>query len=390
MTEGHDPIDADIRFTTVDDGIDKIALVIDGSEVSWALFSKFNLGFGASTIPMVGIGGVETGEAYRNKGYSRRVMQATVRHIEQSDVPLLTLFGIPNFYHRFEFLPLGPDYMLNIRETATLPALGPQFTVRVAQDSDLPAVQEIWRCESRGLSGHVIRDDRQRSWQSLRESIATKRDDCRVVIDARGTVQGYAWLVSHHWYMEGFREEGRNNLDIGEAGARTPAAADAVLAMLPAWRDDLGKNDIILAIPHRHNSVGRAAQLRDVNVKIQYSVNESYMGRTTGSDDLIRALLPEFVNRWRSCGSSWQGTIDFAVGEERTRLALGTSVSVGTLSGTADCSVTMTPGEFARLVFCAFSPEDLLVRCGADDRTVTVASSLFPQQATCIYPADRF
>jgi predicted N-acetyltransferase YhbS len=339
---------------------------------------------------MVGIGGVETGETHRYKGYSRRVMQATVRFVERSDAPLLTLFVIPNFYHRFGFLPLGPDSMLKIRDTATLPALDSRFTVRVAQESDLPAVQEIWRHESRGLAGHVIRSERQDSWQRLQESIATNRDDCRVVTDTSGTVEGYAWLVSHHWYMEGFREDDRNNLDIGEAGAKNPAAADAVLAMLPAWRDDSGKNDIILAIPSRHNSVGRAAQLRDVNAETWFNFNESYMGRSTGSDDLIRALLPEFVDRWRSCGSSWQGTIDFAVGEERTRLALGTSVSMEIPSGPADCSVTMTSGEFARLVFCTFSPEDLLVRCGADDQTVTVASSLFPQQATYIYPADRF
>lgn len=390
MTEGHDPIDPDIRITTDGDGVDKIALLIDGTDVSWALVSWFNLGFGASTIRMGGIGGVETQEAHRNRGYSRRVMQATGRFVERSAAPLLTLFGIPGFYHRFGFLPLGPDYFLSVRNANMLPSLPGGMTARAAQESDLPSLEEIWRFESRGLTGHVIRGEQQDSWVRLRESIAAHRDDCRVVIDTSGSVQGYAWLVSHHWYMEGFREDGRNNLDIGEAGARNPAAADAVLAMLPAWRDDLGKNDIVLAIPSRHNSVGRAAQLRDVDVKIQYSVNESYMGRTTGSNDLIRALLPEFVNRWRSSGSTWQGTLDFAVGEERTRIALDTSVLMGTPTGTADCTVTMTPGEFARLVLCAYSPEDLLLRCGADERAVSVASSLFPQQATYIYPADRF
>jgi hypothetical protein len=279
---------------------------------------------------------------------------------------------------------------MKFRQAETLPAFDPAFSVRTAHEADLPAIQEIWRIESRGLNGHVIRHDRQDSWKRLRESITTGRNDCRVVTDGSGTVQGYAWLVSHHWAMEGFREDGRNNLDVGEAGATSWQAADAVLAMLRVWRDEAGKNDILLAIPPRHNSIGRAAQLRDVDAEHRFHFNEDYMGRSTGSGDLFQALLPELNARWQAAGSCWQGSIDFLIGEERTRLAFGEGVSIEESSGTADSCLTMTPGEIARLVFCSYAPDDLLLRSGADEHTVDVVSKLFPQQATYIYPGDRF
>jgi hypothetical protein len=303
---------------------------------------------------------------------------------------LLTLFGIPDYYHRFGFLPLGPDYNMTFRSTNTLPQPDPAFTVRAAAESDIPALQHIWQIESRGLTGHVIRHDQQDSWIRLRESITTGRNDCRVVVDASGNVQGYAWLVSHHWAMEGFREDGRNNLDVGEAGATSWQAADAVLAMLPHWRDENGKNEILLAIPSRHNSVGRAAQLCDVNAESRFHFNEDYMGRSTGSDDLLRALLPELNTRWQSANAEWQGSIDFLIGEERTRLVFGNDITIGDATGTSDGAVTMTPGELARLVFSAYAPHDLLLRGGADQQTADIVGTLFPQQATYIYPADRF
>ena len=386
----NDPIDAAIRIITGDDEIAKVAMYVDDVEVSWALVKWFDLRFGASVIRVGGIGGVETAAAFRNRGYARRLLDATVRFVERSDAPLLTLFGIPGFYHRFGFLPLGPDYMLQVRDSATLPQPDPAHIARPAQEADLPAIRAIWAGESPGLTGRVIRADDQDSWVQLRKSITGGRNDCRVVTDASGAVLGYAWLVQHHWYMGGFREDGKNNLDIGEAGAISPVGADAVLAMLPAWRDEREARDIVLALPPRQHSVGRASQLCDVTAEAEFHANESYMGRTVGSDDLLRQLVPEFHNRWQAAAPDWRGTIDFAIGEERTRLQFDDGVSVVDAAGVADCTITLSPGECARLVFGAFDPDDLLWRSGADERTREVGGILFPQGETYIEPADRF
>lgn len=390
MTEGRDSIDPEIRISTEPDGAKKIALMIEDVDVSRAWVTSFDLRFGKAVLRMGGIGGVGTQEDHRYKGYSRRVMEATVRHIQQSDAALATLFGISGFYDKFGFAPIGPDVVIKFRECESLTPLRAGFRSRPAALTDIPAMRELYNAGSAGTSGIIIRRDNQASWVNLRKAIAEAMDECRVVVDVRDRIVGYAWRGSHHWYMQAAANDNPGNLDIAETFAETPIAADAVIEMLAEWRLDLGLKHITMLIPHETNRVALAAQRHDATVELHYNRNESYMGRATGSRQLLQALLPDLCARWTAARIGWRGTVEFAVEGERTVLQLTGNVTIASGPDVADIVVELSAGEFARLVFRAFDARDILERAGVDPEGIEALSPLFPRTIPYIYPADRF
>src|ERR1041385_4071760 len=70
----------------------------------------FVLHIGKAKVRMDGIGGVGTDEEYRNRGYSRRVLEATVEHMQRGDAALSMLYGIRDFYPKFGYVTAGPDH----------------------------------------------------------------------------------------------------------------------------------------------------------------------------------------------------------------------------------------------------------------------------------------
>ena len=69
---------------------------------------------GAAVLPMDGIAGVHTEREQRNRGFARKLLQATVDHLRQGDGALTMLYGIPDFYHRFGYVTAGPEQRLHL------------------------------------------------------------------------------------------------------------------------------------------------------------------------------------------------------------------------------------------------------------------------------------
>src|SRR3954462_11245197 len=99
------------RILTVNQpsGTREVLLYLDGQHVSRVVIIPMLMRIGAAVLRMDGVGGVETVEALRNRGYSRRVMEAVVEQIKAGDASLSTLFGIQDFYQKFGFDTAGPE-----------------------------------------------------------------------------------------------------------------------------------------------------------------------------------------------------------------------------------------------------------------------------------------
>src|SRR4026209_476441 len=98
------------RVTTVrhPSGTRDVLLQIDGQRISRVVIIPMLMRIGAAVLRMDGVGGVETEEGFRNRGYSRRVMETVVEQIKAGDASLATLFGIQDFYQKFGFATAGP------------------------------------------------------------------------------------------------------------------------------------------------------------------------------------------------------------------------------------------------------------------------------------------
>ena len=78
-------------------GTSDVLLLLHEQQVSRVVIVPMLMRIGAAVVRMDGIGGVSTQERVRNRGYSRRVMEATVQQMRRSDAALSTLFGIQDF-----------------------------------------------------------------------------------------------------------------------------------------------------------------------------------------------------------------------------------------------------------------------------------------------------
>ncbi len=53
---------------------------------------------------------MHTQQKHRLKGYARRLLSDTVEYVTRRGYAVSMLFGIPDFYHRFGFLPAIPEH----------------------------------------------------------------------------------------------------------------------------------------------------------------------------------------------------------------------------------------------------------------------------------------
>ncbi|MCS7192880.1 MAG: GNAT family N-acetyltransferase [Armatimonadetes bacterium] len=84
----------------------------EGKDVSRLLLFDLNVRFGEAVVRMGGIGGVETDEPYRMKGLARKLMEATNDYMQKAGFDIGGLFGIPNFYERWGYITVLPEYRL--------------------------------------------------------------------------------------------------------------------------------------------------------------------------------------------------------------------------------------------------------------------------------------
>jgi hypothetical protein len=143
-----------IRFTERPDepgevpGRTKAELFVDGVCVSWLTVVPFTIRVGRATLRMDGIGGVGTHSAHCHKGYSRRVIEATIGRMTRGGAAVSMLYGIPDFYPKFGYATAGAEHTLYLRSlwskraTTSLPA---GWSVRPFARDDLLAIQRLYK-----------------------------------------------------------------------------------------------------------------------------------------------------------------------------------------------------------------------------------------------------
>lgn len=383
-----------IRITTEDNGWTKVSLMIGERDVSRTFIIPLTLRIGEASVRMDGIGGVGTEEEHRNKGYSRRVLDAAIAHIRAGDAPLSTLYGIPHFYPKFGFSTVGSEPTLRLIRLDEDRDLAPGCFTRSGRLADLPRIRNLYDDETRDAVGPVIRDGSGAAWSQMAASLAEDRDDVRVVTDEADEVIAYAWRAPECWWMQSWEHRDPDVLKIAEAFAQTPRAADSLLAACRGWATSRSQTTVELAIPATGH-LGMAAMLQDSVTSQLHHRDAEFMGRSTGARDLMTALVPELSRRWRAMRTTWRGTLEIRTGDDTVHLGIGeedvTVLDAGSESAEAEpLVIETTVGTVARLALGSFDPEPLLARAGTSPDVSEVLAVLFPRRDGYIYPADRF
>ena len=384
--------DADLTLVhePTPEGQTRVKLVRDGREISGAFVVPMTVMIGIAPVRMDGIGGVETDENYRYKGYSRRVLEACIAFMKQGDAPLTTLYGIPSFYPKFGYATLGPEPVIALRRD-DIPELLPEgFATRPMQPGDLPAVRALYDAGMGQSIGPLVRDGQTPSWGKLAGSLARNEDEARVLLDASGAIVAYAWRASWSWWMGSKYRDEPDALRVSEAFAATPQAADALLGACRAWAAERGVEAIEWMLPP-DGRIGMAAALRGAAIRLHHSFEGEYMGRALDLLRLFRALQPELERRWAAATPPWRGRLVIDTGDDRAALTLGDGwLAAGSATAADAAAVPLSAGDVARLVFGSFDPREVLARVGIGGPQAEALAVLFPQGFPYIYPADRF
>jgi Acetyltransferase (GNAT) domain len=420
MTERVFPDGTRIDLVEHETGESEAILSLDGKKLSRTVIIPMFMRIGEAVVRMDGIGGVETEEEFRNRGYSRRVMESCVDVMTSGDGAISTLFGIEDYYPKFGFITAGPEYTVSLdlpEDLAQIPPIPTSWTFRPVAPDDMPTVKRIYHETTKHATGALRRHEEPddpdsvksfartslpsakigtRAWKKLEGVFeADSQDSCNVLVDPAGEIVGYAWEGKlENWWMYVRRRDDPNEFHMAEVMALSPTAADVIVSACRFWGKEAmpGATRVDIAIPPE-GYVAMAAYYEG-GMMLEDNVRRGdFMCRTLDPSRLITQMLPEFSARIRASSLNICGDLTF-----RTDLG-DASMSVTPDGASAD---PVTTGErfivelpqdtLARLCFGAFETSDLLERLPhrPDDRTWALMEVLFPRRHPHIYPLDRF
>ena len=140
------------------DHVWKISLSIEGEEdVSRLWLHEYDMRFGSVLLKMGGIAGVGTNEEYRNKGYSRRVMEDSTVLMTEHGFDVAMLFGIPNFYPKFGYATVLPETWVEL-DTADAQTAVSTHQVRKFEMRDASKILELYAANNADRTGTPVRD----------------------------------------------------------------------------------------------------------------------------------------------------------------------------------------------------------------------------------------
>ena len=394
-----------IRFTERDHGVTRPELLVGGQVVSSLWLFPLTIAIGRARVRLDGIGGVETAEAHRKKGYARQVLEATIRHTREGDAALSVLYGIPDFYPKFGFATAGPDYALQLRGLARPAPLPAGWTVRRCRPEVEPAIHALYDEYTARAVGAAQRRPDGRVWSTL-HALATGAnahdpDECRVVVSPAGKVEGYAWRGKHFWPVTAdFERAFPNSLVIGEVIANSNAAAEAVLSVCRAWgteetiKSGEPVKDVVLSLPPE-GPIYAAALRQDACFMATSRRSEDFMARIVDVPRLLQALAPELSMRRRILPSAPPTSLRLAteIGAATLRV---TDAEVADIDGSASndgttYTVHLPQTELMRLALGALPPSDVLDRLDPipDEQARALLEGLFPQRHPYLHLPDR-
>lgn len=377
----------------------RVELRLGDRGISRLWIVPFTLRVGRAVVRMDGIGGVGTDEEHRNRGHSRRVLEAAVERMRSGDAALSMLYGIRDFYPKFGFATAGPDHIVLLTDLQRDSDLPSGWSVRGFEAHDLPAVQALYDTGTAEATGAAVRPTEGAVWSNLmRATDGSGQDACRVVVGPDGRLHGYVWRARWCWYVAHTLETNiPNSLVLGEVMADGPAAADAVLAACRIWAREEGEQrevkQVVLAFPPE-GPLSAAAMRQDARFTRNYSACGGSMARVLDVARLLKALRPELQARLQATQSTFPATLTLRtdIGTATLRIARSEiEIEEGEPEDGSALTVELPQAELARLALGAFPPGDLLARLPAfPEAAKPMLEALFPQRNAHMHLPDRY
>lgn len=271
------------------DLLQRRVLVNKGKLISCLTVVPGVFALGSARIPVAGIAGVATDEAFRRRGYASALLRDTIRWLYDQKTPLAMLYPFsPRYYRKFGWEIASVEWTCEI-PSLILPPYSESRFVRSYRAGDLDHLCRLHDVHLHNTAGSFVREQARWQW-ILRQKHQT------AVADINGNIEGY---------MIYDVQSGRNRVEVREIVSVTSRAQRALVGFLSSA--NLAETIGVYAPVYRIQQW--CTWLTDNNdtllTQVHGSLRPTYMLRVVHLPTLIEHLRP----RWRS----WKGAVRIVV-----------------------------------------------------------------------------
>lgn len=349
-------------------------LLVDGQLASCLCLFTHTIRIGEARMKMGGIGNVTTVGPYRGRGYAALLMSDTMRFMKARGYHVSTLFGIADFYHRWGFSSVLPEYasVIDLRETMATP--GRAEKTRAMKPGDISSVLLMHNRNDAASSCSIIRSSGHFSnrWERWRKA--------RVMTDSRGRVVAY--------YLG--RPAGEE-FQIDELGALDRTWFDSLLRACVANAHAEYTARVRLNIPPSHDFVKFLMQYRSDHETHVYR-NSNGMVAAVNLEETLECMIPEWESSLlNASATSLCATVTLLVDRNPCRIrAHRGAIDVAAVPG--ENKVSLSTQEFVQVLTGHRYIDELV---GAKRRSLNPAALpflrvLFPKRTPYVWQLDRF
>ncbi len=263
----------------------KLSLDVAGETVGRAEINDLTMRLASAWVRMGGIANVVVQSQHRGKGYASRLMREAVSYMEREGYAVSILFGIPDFYHRFGYVPVTSEYNVSVavRDTERLSAT---TTVREAQQEDHAGLLDLYTRANARRSGAVRR---------TRVFYAALADEVWWGHPTRILVAGETGHPTGYMLLEG-DPASLSVMDVIVPAEHVATAGASLIAWLGQEALARRRERLRLPVPPDEPLVGL---LRGIGCKVEttYPANYGGMGRIVDLAALATAIKPAIADR---------------------------------------------------------------------------------------------
>ena len=368
--------------TTIDGARHLRGLIVDGKRVSWLTVTDHRMRIGSAVVRMGGVGGVGTENAERMKGYSRQVMEDSVRYMRDEGFDVSLLFGIRDFYPKFGYAVCMPACTMTMatRDAESAGAGAGAFKIRPFEDGDLDSLIDFYNTANGSRTGTLVRERPRFSgipkgskWGVSVETI--------VVTDAAGRFAGYAAY-----------DKNEEEVIVAEVEAADTAAFPDLLYEFAKLAIDRRTGSITFLVPLDHPFTEFCRRF-DCKLTVNHHRCGGGMMRIINQDTLFEKIAPELTSRVadsRLSGCSGRLGVRTDLGD--TLLQIDNGAVTAHPGATADDSIELPQSRLSQLVMGYRSPRDLLTEpdISFHGSALQLAEVLFPKHVAYVWAADHF
>ncbi len=316
-------MEPEIRFEQVDGPQRrkcKLSLVVAGQTVGRAEVNDLTMRLYGAWVRMGGIANVVVQSQHRDKGCASRLMREAVSYMERERYAVSVLFGIPDYYHRFDYIPVLPEYAVSVavRDAERLSAT---TTVRPARPEDHAGLLDLYtRCNA-NRSGAVRRT--RVFYEALEEEVWWGHPSRILVAAESAHPTGYMLLEGDPASL--------SVMDVIVPAEHVPTAGASLIACLGQAALARRQERLRLPLPPDEPLMGL---LRGIGCKVEitHPANHGGMGCIVDLAALAAAIEPGIAARIRALpAEERRGSVEFDcpdAGQARLEFGVGPTLQI--------------------------------------------------------------